>query len=180
MAELESLLGLDRGDLMALLGPRRPRGRRAGARARTDLLPDSGAAADISGQSGRIRLLYVEEHVRVNPDRSLREIVTRSVVEARDDGVSRYHAGNLADAAADLSLVRTVAIGGSRLGRVQRDHAHRLVSAEFLLDRAYRRGEAFTVQYKFFINQPVFDTEYFRVFTAPFRFTYCRSASPAR
>ncbi|MBW4717104.1 hypothetical protein [Saccharothrix obliqua] len=190
VAELEDLLGLAPGELVALLGPRRPRGRRSPGRPRVDVLPQSAAVTAIVDEISPdrfdgVRLLYVEEHVRVNPDRSLREVTTRSVVQARRDGVRRCFAVNFADSAADLDLVRTVPLHRCRLGRVRRDHARRVVGAELLLDRAYRAGEVFTIEYKSVMGQPVFDAEYFRAFTTPvplyvLQVDFARSMLPVR
>ncbi|MEU4804888.1 hypothetical protein [Actinosynnema sp. NPDC023587] len=172
VTELEVLLGLPAGALITLLGPRRPRGRHTSGHPRSDVLPQPDAVADLVDQISPekfdgIRLLYVEEHVRVNPDRTLREVRTRSVAEAVRDGVSRCFAVNFADSADDLDLVRTEAVERCRLGRVRRDHDRRVVGAELLLERSYRSGEVFSIEYRSIMGQPVFDREYFRAFTTP-------------
>ncbi|MBB5953813.1 hypothetical protein FHS29_000383 [Saccharothrix tamanrassetensis] len=175
VTELEDLFGLPPGALITLLGPRRPRGRRAGdqvGQPRNDLLPESDAVARIVQEISPekfdgIRLLYVEENVRVGSDRTLREVRTRSVAEVLRDGVSRCFSLNYADSADDLDLVRTTAVDRCRLGRVRRDHDRRLIGAELLLERAYRSGEVFSIEYKTTTGQPVFDDEYFRAFTTP-------------
>ncbi|MEV0676125.1 hypothetical protein AB0I60_06325 [Actinosynnema sp. NPDC050436] len=172
VTELEVVLGLPEGALITLLGPRRPRGRHTAGHPRSDVLPQPDAVAALVDQISPekfdgIRLLYVEEHVRVNPDRSLREVRTRSVAEAVRDGVSRCFSVNFADSADDLDLVRTEAVDRCRLGRVRRDHARRVVGAELLLERSYRSGEVFSLEYRSIMGQPVFDREYFRAFTTP-------------
>ncbi len=171
VTELETLLGLDQAALLTLLGPRRPRGRRRDV-ARVDVLPESDAVTEIvheisPEQFDGIRLLYVEENVRVNPDRTLREIRTRSVAEVLRDGVRRCFSINYAHSAANLDLVRTIAVDRCRLGRVRRNHDRRLIGSELLLERAYHSGEVFSIEYKTTTGQPVFDTEYFRAFTTP-------------
>ncbi|WP_433260110.1 hypothetical protein ACQPZF_23150 [Actinosynnema sp. CS-041913] len=173
VTELEILLGLAPGALITLLGPRRPRGRpsrKPSGYPRDDVLPESDAVADIVREISPekfdgIRLLYVEENVRVNPDRTLREIRTRSVAEVLRDGVRRCFSINYAHSADDLDLVRTTAINRCRLGRVRRNHDRRLIGAELILERAYHSGEVFSIEYKTTTGQPVLDTEYFRVFT---------------
>ena len=51
-----------------------------------------------------------------------------------------------------------------RPGRVRRDRLRWLVGTELLLDRVYNSGEAFLIEYKVVIDQPIDENEYFRAF----------------
>ncbi|MEV6521350.1 hypothetical protein AB0M43_05300 [Longispora sp. NPDC051575] len=169
---LEELFDLDPGALTSLLGPRRSRGRHPLDEAGRifDVMSNGLAIEEIVGEicpdlSADIQGLYLEEEVVLAAGRSLSEVGTRIVTEARSDGVDRAYAVNLAEPGTDLDAIHVVATLHCRVGRVRRNYTENIVGTELILDQSYNAGDSFVVEYKSVLNQPNADDEYFRAFT---------------
>ncbi|SER26628.1 hypothetical protein SAMN05216188_109222 [Lentzea xinjiangensis] len=153
VAALEELLHLDGGFLTDRLGDRRPRGRWVGQAMSLEDMWDS-RATDLGEVISRIdRLqptastyLTVKDRQVIGPDRREVEMHCTGVVQALEDGVDRFLAIQLADAA-DLGVATIEAGAPCRLGRVRSEDATGFLVAEVLFDRVLRAGETALVDY---------------------------------
>ncbi|GAA2809619.1 hypothetical protein [Crossiella cryophila] len=150
---LEEVLGLPRHTLLALLGPRRPRGRwlsRSFPVRPLDTLWED--AATLSGLLESLgapteeQLTYLslhEVHV-VNEHGVDGSSTVRAVIRAEVDGVDRCAVTYLGEGAAPaVSARRSCRLGRSRVGPDQR-----LMVAELILDRMLRAGETAVLEYE--------------------------------
>lgn len=147
---LEEVLGLPPGSLVALLGPRRPRGPRS---LRSDF-PDPpeevmGVGAALSNLfdqlpgSRRYDLDLVSQYETVVLDSRgrLARLTSRTLAEARRDGVDRYFAVYQGDPGCDIERVEIEAVRDCQVGAVLRDAGARVVVAELLFGASVAAGE---------------------------------------
>ncbi|MBA9050339.1 hypothetical protein ACFY2H_36575 [Streptomyces griseofuscus] len=151
---LEEILGQPADSLVALLGPRRPRGLRgpqAGPLSTRELWHD---AADLDTalellEPDAQQLLWavsnVYAHVQetIGADRSSRGLRVRRVVRAEHDGVDRV----LAVLHTDSPQSAVSAVRPSRTGRVRRGGRSGYTVVEIILDRVLSEGDTTTVEY---------------------------------
>lgn len=151
---LENILELPRNSLITLLKP--PDSRPTGTGVAPDaVLPNPGARdlLDEIGDrvKGRITSLSLHDRYVIGPDRGLRSVQTRAVLQAQHPGVDRwicvYHNehGVLPD--------RKEA-SRCRFGRVRTDEASAVVASELLFDRPLARGETYLIEYGFGFATP--------------------------
>ncbi|MEV6520543.1 hypothetical protein AB0M43_01210 [Longispora sp. NPDC051575] len=167
---LEELFGHAPGTLTALLGPRRSRGRQpfgTAGNASYESMPNSSTIAKFVGElwpltPNDMAGVYMEEEVVLTAGRTLFEIHTRVLSEAKVDGVDRYFELSFAEPGADLDTMGVTALQHCRVGRVRRNHEERVVGTELLLDRVYNAGETFMIEYTSRFDQRCVDNEYFR------------------
>jgi hypothetical protein len=155
---IEELCGLPPSALVALLGPRRPRGRFARGRRGAELgfdevLPGELLAAlslcdiDVSVNSSF-------EHVSVHGDRWMRADRSwsveriRRIVIPQEPGLDRFACVNIPDSGAD-SPPTVHPLHGCRLGRVRTDAATGLQVNELLFDTLLRVGQAYAFDYEY-------------------------------
>ncbi|MEY9845377.1 hypothetical protein ABH940_002455 [Streptacidiphilus sp. BW17] len=154
---IEDLCGLPRSSLVALLGPRRPRGRWGEPRNREldieELLGDDMLLAmtlsdlDVSVNS-RSEHVSVHGDRWMHADRSWSTERIRRIVIARTEGVDRFVALSLRDIDGEQPpSVR--AMHGCRLGRVRTDPATGLHAAELLFDRRLSSGQVHVFDYEY-------------------------------
>jgi hypothetical protein len=160
---VERILELQRGSLVALLGPPRPRGRRSAPAGGVALLefddmigPQPGLVRVLEdvdvGVNLAFRHLGVHGDIWLGADRTwFLERVKRVVVAERDE-VDRFVAVFEPDAPQPPPVVRPLA--GCRLGRVKGDAESGFHVAELLFDRALRAGEAFVFEYEYVPGGP--------------------------
>ncbi|SEM01192.1 hypothetical protein [Streptacidiphilus jiangxiensis] len=157
---IEQLCGLPPSALVALLGPRRPRGRFARPRR------GGGAALDFDQVIGAdllaaMRLCDTDvtvnsryEHVSVHGDRWLRADRSWSVEQIRriviplEPGLDRFVAISLPDAAGE-GPPTVHPLHGCRLGRVRTDAGTGLQVAELLFDTPLRPGQPYAFDYEY-------------------------------
>ncbi|MCO1574640.1 hypothetical protein M8C13_02565 [Crossiella sp. SN42] len=151
---LEDILGLPRGQLITLLGPRRPRGRwldhvpgslplervcpvHAGVRRLLARIQDR---AD-----GGLGLLSHHDRIVLGPDREELAIQGQVVLVARRDGVDRHIAVYHSEAPVlpDIRLARQC-----RIGRVREDRANGLTAVELIFERKLAAGETYVLEYE--------------------------------
>lgn len=160
---LEEVLGLHDGSLMALLGPRRPRGRWASrgavsldaeqlwsAPSRLTRLLE---AMDVP-RTRQLSRLSLQEIWVVSAEREERALRSREVVAARVDGVARtfvyYEADGLSWPRPEIVSTRYC-----QLGRVLTDPDTGLAVAEIILDRVLAAGETTILEYELTIRPGV-------------------------
>lgn len=169
---IESILGLPRLSLRALLGPPKPRGRWAGRPKEPALESVIGpmevlgeAVAEVlSGDEGRARVVAVEDRVSLRADRSVRRVSTRVVLRACEDGADRMPALYSGEPETDPAGISVVAAENCRIGRVAKREDAPLLAAELLFDRPLRAGETYVMEYEFLIGPGPAANEYRRAF----------------
>lgn len=172
LTRLEQVLGLPPSALVALLGARRPRGRRPGrppgTLSRRELWPSCGpllAGLDASADA-RVDFLSINDALVVDERTGERRQRTRLVVRAAADRVDRYLVCQEVDDPA-FAPPELVGVAHARRGRVRRDEAAGSLVAEFLFDRPLDRGEHTVLEYEMRLpdGQPL--DHYYRRFTRP-------------
>ncbi|WP_433331244.1 hypothetical protein [Spirillospora sp. CA-294931] len=173
---LEQLLEVPDDSLMALLGPRRPRGRWIGHTPGSldfgklfddsrplDLLNVVGAPA-----RGALSRIITEVTITVDGDRRTTSIHMRELVRANVDRVSRCGALYLADE----QPRNPPTLGGvryCRVGRVKMDRSVGLVAAELILDRVLDAGDRALVEWDWQFSPGMRMTNYEYRFSEPTR-----------
>lgn len=150
---LEEVLDLPRHTLLALLGPRRPRGRWLSrgfpVRPLDTLWEDAGTVAallDALGAPAEERLSYLSLHElhRVDGHGADEVSTLRAVIRAEVDGVDRCAVTYQGEGGAPAVLARRSCRGGrSRIGP-----DGQLVVAELILDRRLRAGDTAVLEYE--------------------------------
>ena len=153
---VEVMLELPRASLLALLGPPRPRGRRAvsgGPPEFTDLLgPSPGLSRVLDGVDATVNLAF--SHIGMQGDVWLGEDRTwyleriRRVVAARQDRVDRFVAIHVPDLPGQQPPVLRP-ISGCRLGRVQSDEDSGFQAAELVFDHVPASGQPHVFEYEY-------------------------------
>ncbi|MFI9816600.1 helix-turn-helix domain-containing protein [Saccharothrix variisporea] len=172
LSRLEQVLGLPPSSLVALLGARRPRGRRPGrppgTLSRRELWPSCGpilAGLDASADP-RVDFLSVNDTLFLDEHTGERRQRTRLVLRAASDRVDRYLACSEVDDPA-FAPPDLVGVAHARRGRVRRDAASRSLVAEFLFDRPLDRGEHTVVEYEVRLPDGLPLDHYYRRFSRP-------------
>jgi hypothetical protein len=154
LAHLEQVFGLAAGSLVALLGPRRQRGR---PRRPPHFLPMEALWTDrerITQLLSRMRVgidtgltvLSLHDRLEVAADRGERSLSVRQVLLADRDGVD--HWVTIYDLRKPGFPLPMIVPGQSvRLGQVARDHDAGLIAIELLFDRPLRRGETMIMEF---------------------------------
>jgi hypothetical protein len=154
IAHLEQVFGLAAGSLVALLGPRRQRGR---PRRPPYFVPLEALWTDrerITQLISRMRVgidtgltvLSLHDRLEVAADRGERSLSVRQVLLADRDGVDRWV--TIYDLRKPGFPLPMIVPGQScRLGQVARDHDAGLIAIELLFDRPLRRGETMIMEF---------------------------------
>lgn len=182
LGELETILKLPAGSLLALLPPPRPRGKQAASvqpitetvRFERDtlltLLTALGAPEALD-QEQQLTLVGLHDRCQLGPDGGQHSITTRAVFEARTDGQDRWLLiYNSDDPSAGPPALRTVR--NCHLGRQQVDTANGLMVAELMFDQPIRRGETYLIEYELENAGPPYPTcnrTHWREFRRPIR-----------
>lgn len=188
---IESILGMPRHSLVALLGPPRPRGRWTKRDRHYDglLKPEQALAEAVTPMLGpsdsRLGVLSQQDSVTVGPDRTIHSVHTRLVVEATADGPDRYLAVYSAEPGTDSADIAVRPLANCRLGRVRRHADAAVIAAELLFDRRLRVGETQFFDYAVTVAAPPVSYEYRRGFRYPagfylMRVRFADGAVPAR
>ncbi|HET9172269.1 MAG TPA: hypothetical protein VFN97_22770 [Actinospica sp.] len=153
---VEGILELPRASLVALLGPPRPRGRRAadgGPPEFTDLLGQSaGLSRVLDGVDAAVNLNF--QHLGLQGDLFLSENRSwylervRHVVTARQDHADRFVAIHVPDLPGQPPPVLRP-ISGCRLGRVQADPETGYQAAELVFDHVLASGHPHVFEYEY-------------------------------
>ena len=145
---LEAILNLPRHSLTSLLGP--PSNRPTESTfSIAEILPDADAQdlIDAVGDRGYGRMTCLSLHDRfvVGPDRDLRSVQTRAVLQAQHPGVDRWICGyhNVHGILPDRREAKRC-----RFGRIRTDPASAVMIFELLFDRPLVRGETYVVEYR--------------------------------
>ncbi|GAB3874823.1 hypothetical protein ACFQ1S_07235 [Kibdelosporangium lantanae] len=157
LAELETILKLPAGSLLALLPPPRPRGKQAApdkqvtetVRFQRDVLLGLLTALGVPNaleQEQQLTLVGLHDRCQLGDDGGQQSITTRAVFEARTDGQDRwlliYNSDDPGVGAPTLTTVRNC-----HLGRQEVDSANGLMVAELLFDQPIRRGDTYLIEY---------------------------------
>jgi hypothetical protein len=170
---IESILGMPRHSLAALLGPPRPRGRWTKRDRDYDgILGPADALAEavtpmIGPSDSRLRVFSQEDSVLVGPDRTIRSVHSRFVVEATADGPDRHVAVYSAEPGTSSADISVEALANCRLGRTRRHPDAAVIAAELLFDRRLRIGETQFFDYAITISAPTTSFGYRRGFRYP-------------
>jgi hypothetical protein len=152
---LEEILGLPPNALIALLGPRRPRGRWLshvpGALTYGDICPVYPGLRDLLGEmknpvDGQLETLSHHEVFTVGPDHRERSARSRIVFRARRDGVDRHVAIHHCEGGPPPDGFSSELC---RVGRVRVGAADGLTAVELLFDHPLVAGETYVVEYEF-------------------------------
>jgi transcriptional regulator with XRE-family HTH domain len=178
LAELEKILEVEPGSLVALVGPPRPRGRHLHKSPDTpelgafwserDLIVDLAHGIDTRWDE---RLTRLSQHDRVNvgPDRGEVSFLVRQVLRAEADGPDRWVAIIRLDVPGN-PLPLLTPVRNCRMGRVVEHPESGLLLAELLFDRPLAKGETVITEHALH-NYPPFPvaTQYERKFRLPVR-----------
>ncbi|MEV4318874.1 hypothetical protein [Actinocrispum sp. NPDC049592] len=184
LAELEAILKLPSGSLLALLPPPRPRGKQVAAattsrpaetvRFQRDVLLGLLTALGTPNaldQEQQLTLVGLHDRCQLGDDGGQRTITTRAVFEARTDGPDRwlliYNSDDPAAGTPALTAVRNC-----HLGRQQIDSDNGLMVAELMFDQPIRRGETYLIEYELENAGPPYPTcnrTHWREFRRPIR-----------
>ncbi len=154
---IEDLLGLSRASLVALLGPPRPRGRWCEGKDRLlDFEDTVGRQRTMStvltgldaAVNSKVEHLSMHGERWMRADRSWRVDRVRRVVAAPAEGVDRYIAIYVPDAAEERPPA-IVPLYGCRLGRVRTDPETGFHAAELLFDTRLRAGQTHVFDYEY-------------------------------
>ncbi|MGW5054868.1 hypothetical protein [Actinokineospora sp. NPDC004072] len=154
--ELEAMLNVRPGGLVALLGPKRPRGRWAADRGGVigfDRLwnLDPERLPEVLGEltcppPRRVSYLSVHDQQFVDRDGLARRVHTRVVVRAEVPGVDRLHI-TAAGAPTDREIPRFERVVSGWLGAVRTHDDTGMMNAQIMFGRALRPGETAVVDY---------------------------------
>ncbi|WBQ04336.1 XRE family transcriptional regulator [Kribbella sp. CA-293567] len=173
---LESLLDLPQDGLVALLGPRRARGRWIGHITGSvtphvlfgDHRPERVLEEIGIGHRGRLRRMSTQVQVEVGPERLVHRICVREVIEALVDRVTHcgvlYIANEEPDRPPRLRVVRN-----ARLGEVRVDRTVGLIAAEMVFDRVLQTGDRALLEYEWHFDQGMHVVNYEHRFIDPVR-----------
>ncbi|MFW5418907.1 hypothetical protein J0910_20025 [Nocardiopsis sp. CNT-189] len=173
---IEEILGLPRRSLAALLGPPRPRGRwarrRAEPRGYEGILEPAEALAQtvepvLGPSDAKLRTFCQQDTAVVGADRAIREVRSRAVVRAREDGADRFMAVYCGEPGALAADIRPLAVENCRPGRVRRHPETAVVAVELLFDRRLRAGETHLLEYGVAIGDSPVSLDYRRAFRYP-------------
>jgi len=155
---LEEVLGVPAGSLVALLGPRRPRGPRS-LRGVFPERPEEvmGIGAPLSelfdqlpgSRQHLFDLVSQHETVLLDAQGRLARLTSRTIAEARVDGVDRYVAVYQGDPGCDVARVEVDALRDCEVGRVLRDPDTEVVVAELLFGAELAAGETHLFEFGF-------------------------------
>jgi hypothetical protein len=183
LGELESILKLPAGSLLALLPPPRPRGKQATAQAQQstetvrferDVLVGLLAALGVPNaldQEQQLTLVGLHDRCQLGDDGGQRSITTRAVFEARTDGQDRWLLIYKSDEPSAGPPVLTT-VRNCHLGRQQVDATNGLMVAELMFDHPIRRGDTYLIEYELANAGPPYPTcnrTHWREFRRPIR-----------
>ncbi|MEU4804648.1 hypothetical protein [Actinosynnema sp. NPDC023587] len=158
---IETILGLPRHSLEALLGPPRPRGRWVSRpqppRHYGRMLEPAQSLAEtvaalVGPSDGDLRLWSQDDAATVDADGVIRSVHTRQVLRAVAGHPDRYLAVYCADPGTPPGALDVEARGNCRLGRVRRHPGAPVIAAELLFDHALRAGRTHLLEYRFTIG----------------------------
>ncbi|CAM3149112.1 hypothetical protein [Stackebrandtia soli] len=147
---IEDVLGLPENALIALLGPRRPRGPRPTA----ELAPQAGTLSTILAQfatgdaaivepSHGLSWQWIHEQCVFDDEGRLARSRNIRVIQSKTDGLSRtVLVFRMRDATVDLRCVR-----GARAGRSRHDSESGYAVFELLFDHALRGGDTLPIEF---------------------------------
>ncbi|MEV8372552.1 XRE family transcriptional regulator [Kribbella sp. NPDC056861] len=171
---LEGILGLPADALTSQLGPRRPRGRWLDHPPGTMQMSDVWSDADsLEGLLEAVatpvhNILYrvsLHDLFTIGPDRGAISLVTRAVVRATVDKVSRsvfvYHNDE-----GEGGLPTVHPVRNCRIGRTRSDPDGKFLVAELIYDRVLDTGETAAVEYETRFGPNVHADHYHRAFPA--------------
>lgn len=159
---IETILGLPRHSLEALLGPPRPRGRwvtqqRQPRRYGRMLEPAQSLAETVEALVGPsdsdLRLWSQDDAAAVDQYGALRSVHTRQVLRAVAGNPDRYLAVYCADDGTPPEALGAEAVRNCRLGRVRRHPRAPVIAAELLFDHTLRAGQTHLLEYRFTIEE---------------------------
>ncbi|MBB1254197.1 hypothetical protein H3146_12575 [Streptomyces sp. OF3] len=160
LTALESILGLDEGELSGLLGPQRPRGRSVTPPESPAVLrrlygTGSTQEAALGGAAFRefntgLRALTVRDTLVLDESRCVRRVLVQQVVRASRPGVDRLTVVHEVDDPRSLPVDVHVRCG--RLGEVRCDPAVSCAVVEVLFGRPLRVSETAIVEYELAID----------------------------
>lgn len=158
---IETILGLPRHSLEALLGPPRPRGRWAArgqqVRRYGRMLEPAQSLAEtveaLAGPSdGNLRPWCQDDAAQVDAGGVIRGIHTRQVLRAVDGHPDRHIAVYCADPGTEPDAIVPEAVENCRLGRVRRHPIAPVIAVELLFDHALSAGRTHLLEYRFTIE----------------------------
>ncbi|MEU6154558.1 hypothetical protein ABZ816_31665 [Actinosynnema sp. NPDC047251] len=159
---IETILGLPRHSLEALLGPPRPRGRwvskQQQARQYGRMLEPAQSLAEtvealVGPSDGNLRLWSQDDAATVDAHGVIRSVHTRQVLRAVAGHPDRYLAVYCADADTPPDALGAEAVANCRLGRVRRHPGAPVIAAELLFDHTLRAGQTHLLEYRFTITE---------------------------
>ncbi len=171
---IETILGLPRHSLEALLGPPRPRGRwvTKGRPSPRYLLEPAQSLAEtvealIGPSEGNLRLKSQDDAATVGLDGELRAVHTRQVLRAVAGHPDRYLAVYCADPGTSPDALGVEALRNCRVGRVRRHPRAPVIAVELLFDYTLRVGQTHLLEYRFTIAEGTEARDYRRAFRYP-------------
>jgi hypothetical protein len=168
---LEDLLGLPDRNLVALLGPRRPRGRyvapEGGGLRIEHLFDEPGELVSLINGLDMpllqpLRVISVDETLEIDADRRQRRLRVREVVMATEDRVAYSYIALRGISSGQPPMVLGTKF--CRLGRVRMCEDMSLLLAELVLDRVLAKGDKTVREYELDIRDTEQDTIYDRRF----------------
>jgi hypothetical protein len=173
---LEGLLELPPNALMALLGPRRLRGRWIGhvpGSLSPDLLfadprPEELLRTVGATRQNRLRRVSVHVTVEIDAERMVERILVRELVRAAADRVSRLAVLYFAEERPDQPPELT-GVANARIGQIETDRSVGLIAAELILDRVLDVGEPALVEYEWRFAPGTLMVNYEHRFVEPVR-----------
>ncbi|WP_433272074.1 hypothetical protein ACQPZF_15225 [Actinosynnema sp. CS-041913] len=182
---IETILGLPRHSLEALLGPPRPRGRWVATQQQSRryggmLQPAQSLAETVEAlvgpSDGKLRLWSQDDAATVDANGLIRQVHTRQVLRAVDGHPDRHIAVYCGDPGTAPDALTAEAVRNCRLGRVRRHPRAPVIAAELMLDQTLRAGQTHLLEYRFTIAEGSPGLDYRRAFRYPVG-TYVLSVS---
>jgi len=173
---IETILGLPRRSLEALLGPPRPRGRwvarqRQARRYGRMLEPAQSLAETVEALVGPsdddLRLWSQDDAVAVDEAGVIRRIHTRQVLRAVDGHPDRHVAVYCGDPGTSPASITAEAVANCRLGRVRRHPRAPVIAVELLFDHPLPTGRTHLLEYCFTVAEGTRAHDYRRAFRYP-------------
>lgn len=189
---LEEILDMRRDSLVALLGPRRPRGRFAVSKPISLPWQEICHVHDSLDRlllqlrpphDGQLKCISYDELFEVGANRCEQSVRARAVFQARADGVDRHVAIHHNERSALPDIRRCMFC---RPGRVRSDVEAGLTAVELLFDRPLAIGETYVLEWEFAYGfQGPTSSYYYRWFRFPVRdyllqVRFDPTATPAR